>query len=763
MRQPESLLLYSMKKIITTAFILCTLYFHVAAQLTFVRVDTVQVTDQSVPFKNAWAGGLNFPMFFEIDLNGDSIMDLVAYENGGPPGHNRLMPFINNGAPGQPDYHYAPQYISHFPDVNGFMVTYDYNHDGKMDLFTLSIGGSAPNSGIMVYRNDYTPGTGLQFTMVMNPILTKYSLITTNVFASEISVPAFCDVDNDGDMDIISWPDFPNGSVEYQKGLAVDSGWSFDSLRFQNVTQCWGGFALEIGTSNNRVSSFGNVCRMMEPDSTIHWDKGAAVNDDTQSDILVFDNDGDGLKDALIGGFADNNALYIHNGGTVLKDSMNFQDTIFPRYNVPVNLPSFPSFFYLDADNDGAKDLIVTPHSISNFRGILFYKNTGTTSHPVFALQPHTLLQEDMIDVGAGAAPQLFDYDADGLPDLLIGNESYHDTSGVDHKGITLYRNVGTPSKPKFQLITRDYAGIDALNGVDGTICPTFGDLDGDGDLDMIVGNNNGQLLYFENTAGAGNPANFIAPTANYQGIDVGQYSAPQLYDLNHDGLLDLIVGDSFGFIKYYENTGTKNVPVFTLTKDTLGGIIAHDSGLTSGYASPFFYNDNDTDKLILGTEVGKIYIYDNINGNILGNYHLADSLINGEEGQRLIPFIGDINHDGRPDMLIGNYNGGLSLYMNTDTVPLTVGLNNPQATMHPSFDVFPNPASDQLHITFNHLQNMHATFEMINDIGQLIYKTDITEPTMTIPLRGFSNGIYLVRFVSDNTTQSQKIIVRRK
>ena len=361
-----------MKKIYSL-ILFSIIYFNTKAQLSFIRNDSIPVTDQSVALKLPWAGGLNYPMFNEMDLNGDGIMDLVVYEGMNCPGHDHLMPFLNYGTHGQVDYHYAPQYISRFPPLNAWMATYDYNCDGKMDIFSLSIDGAAPYSGITVYRNDFDSISGLKFTLVANPIYANYyGYIKTNIPVSQISVPAFADIDNDGYMDIISFPPAPNGMLEYQRNTAIDSGWPCDSLRFTNVSQCWGGFALD-GQDSNRVSSFGIACRMMQPDTSIHWDNGTThVDDGSVFDILVYDNDGDGLKDCLFGAYGFNNALFVHNGGSLVKDNMDYQVTNFPNYDVPVNLPSFPCFFYIDGNNDGAKDLIVNPHSISNFSGVIW-------------------------------------------------------------------------------------------------------------------------------------------------------------------------------------------------------------------------------------------------------------------------------------------------------------------------------------------------------------------------------------------------------
>ncbi len=74
---------------------------------------------------------------------------------------------------------------------------------------------------------------------------------------------------------------------------------------------------------------------------------------------------------------------------------------------------------------------------------------------------------------------------------------------------------------------------------------PSFGDLDGDGDLDVVVGERDGNLFYFENTGTATAPA-FVQQTgaANpFDGVDVGYLQRAGFGDLDGDGDLDAVVG----------------------------------------------------------------------------------------------------------------------------------------------------------------------------------------------------------------------------
>jgi|CXWL01.1.fsa_nt_gi Ca2+-binding RTX toxin-like protein len=251
---------------------------------------------------------------------------------------------------------------------------------------------------------------------------------------------------------------------------------------------------------------------------------------------------------------------------------------------------------FVDIDGDGDLDAFV-----GNYDGnTLFFRNIGTIHNPSF-VAPSTN-PFGLSDVGLLAHSNFVDIDDDGDLDAFVGNDS----------GNTLFfRNTGTVSNPVFAIPSTNPFG---LSTVGFNANPSFVDVDGDGDQDAFVGNDEGNSLFYRNTGAASNPV-FAAASANPFGLsDVGISASPTLVDIDGDHDLDAFLGNSDGDTLFYRNTGTASNPLFFFSGPNVFGLS------NVGYsASPTFVDiDGDGD---LDAFVGNAY------GNTLFYLNAATSL----------------------------------------------------------------------------------------------------------------------------------------
>lgn len=561
----------------------------------FETYQGVEVIENGDSLINAWSGGMNYTQFNTFDLNNDNEEDLLIFDRTG----DRLMPFLVDVNNGTKRYKFAPQYVDSFPNIRSWMVLVDYDCDGRKDLFC-SVSG-----GIGVYQN--MGGLNFQWALTGRNLPTDYGQGSTqNLYVSSLDIPAIVDVDNDGDIDIFTFGQ--GNSVQHHEGL-TNCG-----LDFKLKYWCWGGFEEDNFTNTVNLDACNGFKKPPIPsggpdeaNKTLH----------SGSTLLLIDLTGNGLYDAIIGDISYPNAVAVYNNGTADSAHMYQQDTLYPLNNVPVNLTYYPGFFYEDLDFDGKKDLIATPSAegSENHKSTWFYKNGNTTSNPSFSFTDSSFIQGQMLEFGEGARPILLDFNYDQLVDLFICNFGYFDKQGGGYNSrVAYYKNTGTPSKPKFELVTRDFANLSTFNiGHDFHI--TFADLDNDFDLDMFVGNLDGNIHYFENTGVIPN-YNFVLTKPLFQGIDVGSYATPFLFDVDNDGNQDLVIGNESGVLHYYKNDGGSTLS-FTLETDDFGGIETSSIFSTSGYSVPFMFRDKGKSVLFVGTYDRGILQYDSID-NVL-------------------------------------------------------------------------------------------------------------------------------------------------
>lgn len=708
-------------------------------------------SDNKKIYRFPWAGGMNSCQFGQIDLNLDGTKDLFVFDRHG----NRIMTFINGGTAGTVDYDFAPEFISLFPELKDWAMLVDYDFDGREDIFTKSPG----LPGIIVYKN--VSVTSLQFELVVYPFLLSYQGSGyVNILVTDVDYPGISDIDGDGDLDILTF--WGLGSfVEMHKNQSIEKYGIPDSLDYIKTTNCWGYFA-ESDESNALYLDTCGSGGFIETQGD-ELERGSRH---TGSTFLLLDTDGDNDKDLLLGDVDYPNLVHLINGGYQNLATITEFDTLFPSDNKPVNLFSMPVAAYLDIDNNGMNDLILSPFDPSldkskNRQSVWLYMNQGQNDFPQFEFEENNFLQNEMIDVGSGAYSVFCDYDGDGLTDLFVANYgdyiySYYGSGSqlysVYWSKISQFRNTGTAENPKFNLISDNFALLDTFH-ITG-IYPTFGDIDGDLDQDMITGLYDGTVWLFNNKSGLVQSLEFEPPVKSYQGIDVGNFSAPQLFDINGDGLLDLIIGEENGNINYYENTGTIINPVFTLVSDSLGNVNVTNYQLSyTGYSTPFFFKDNlNQIRLVVGSEQGKLFYYKNIEGNLSGTFEENDSLFVLIEGQpheiqcgiRTGAALNDLNSDGYFDMIAGNFSGGLNYFSGAASPPV-IGMNDKPEVSH-DVNLFPNPANDRLYLDLTvYYRNIQVRISIFNLMSQLVYKGLFQSGVVIeIPAESFSSGVYL-------------------
>jgi len=731
----------------TTLLTICSL--SSTAQTYWNRQDTVKVFENGSLMTDPWGGGFNAPQFSNIDLDQNGIDDLVVFDRT----DNMVHPFINYGTAGSPEYKLEPFYRGSFPKMRNWMLLKDYNCDGKMDIFTSTSGG------IKIYKNT-TAGAGLNFTEVVGLLYSFQPPNDINLYVSSVDIPAIVDTDNDGDLDILTFG-IIGSYVEFHRNYSVENGFGCDSLVFELRNKCWGYFS--ENSADNSVN-INDPCpfNVSNPEMTVGEERSGGGH--AGSTLLGLDMDGDGDKELVLGDVSYNNMVLVTNGGSPTSSNMVAQDPNFPSNTNSVNMSIFPAGFHVDVDQDGKRDLMVAPNSRSgatNDRSAWYYHNTGTDDSPVFVYQTNDFLQKGMIETGSGAYPVFFDYNQDGLMDLMVSNYGYFQSNGDYQSQIALYENTGTATNPQFTFITADFDNLSSVGLLQG-IYPAFGDLDNDGDKDLMASDQSGALFYFENVAASGAPADFTLSQANYKDfnndvIDVGILGTPQLFDIDGDNDLDLFMGEANGNINYYENIGSASVPSFRLINDSISDISVAEYFENIGYSVPHLYDEGGVTKMVVGSKSGYLHVYDNIDGNINGTYTLVDSMYqNIREGVQSSPAVADLNNDGLLDLVVGQFKGGLSIYMGSTTTS-TAELEAPDW----NFVLYPNPTDDAINLRMSGQVPSVDQISIVDALGRTWLQEKPKQSQLyTISVAELPAGIYFCTLVVGNRIQAHRFVV---
>jgi hypothetical protein len=251
-------------------------------------------------------------------------------------------------------------------------------------------------------------------------------------------------------------------------------------------------------------------------------------------------------------------------------------------------------------------------------------------------------------------------------------------------------------------------------------------------------------------------------------GID-GNFSAPFIYDVNGDLVPDLLVGEEDGVINYYENQGTASAMLFGAlpTNSYFGEIDVRKFPDFDGYAAQIISPLDTSEKLYLvaGCYEGSIRVYEFDTTSIYGGeFRRVFNHYSGiDEGERSAPTIADITGDGKFELVTGNYRGGLAYFSQSDSVAFPDAVISRHKSDH-GINVYPNPAHQQVSITLNGFKRSQPVIITLTDIlGRDLAQLTTTVEQNIMSLPQVSPGMYFMIAWQGSAVAVKKMLISRK
>jgi len=492
-------------------------------------------TNNQNPFAAIDVGSYSKPSLVDIDKDGD--LDAFIGNSSGT-----IAYFRNSGSKRRPVFVEATVNPLSNLDVgsNSEPNFVDIDGDGDLDAFIGNGDGTINylKNGGTNKRPNFQQQTGRQ-----NPL--------NDIDVSRDSTLAFVDIDGDRDFDALIGSN--SGTVQLYQNLGSRTvpkfapmlgsanplfavGFDFDSSPELVDIDKDGDLDAFIGNNSGTIDFLKNVGNQKQPYFNTNPFYGQDLG--VGSVTAIADIDGDGDLDVLAGN-TEGKVLLFENVGS--KKRPSFSQANIARNPLPLDVDGEAVPALLDIDGD--KDLDAF---IGNRDGIFnFFENTSNKKKVRFAQSPDNPLED--LDVGTGSAPVFIDIDGDGDFDGFSGNSDGN---------VIFFKNTGSAKRPEFVEIGGSRNPFNGVN-VGSWSKIAFVDADGDRDLDAFIGSTNGTIRFFERT-GTKNQPNFTERTGAknpFDTFDIGNYSVPAFGDLDGDGDADALVGAGDGTIYFYENT----------------------------------------------------------------------------------------------------------------------------------------------------------------------------------------------------------------
>ncbi|MFC5271160.1 T9SS type A sorting domain-containing protein [Adhaeribacter terreus] len=673
----------------------------------FEQKNDVKIVIGTDTLKHGWVGGLNSPVFSRIDLNQDGVEDLYIFDRE----NTRSNTFLADNSTGTWQWKPAPQYEAFFPaKLDHWVLLRDYDGDGKKDIF------SVEPLGLVVYQNITPAGGPVTFgpkRFLKQDTYGKNDAMLTGTY----TLPAIADIDGDGDLDILSFDENDGTFVYHFKNKSQELFNNNDSLRFTKDAMSWAGIrrCTNAGLCNSFTFNNASNCKtngtnhgggasILALDLDNDSDKDILVGTDMCSDLVQMTNIGTSALASMNN--ASLNSVYPPNTTQAVVHNYPasyFEDVDFDGVKDLLVAPFI--------DNNKVEKVGMSKTS-------WFYKNMAVAgAAPVFVYQKDNFLQDKMIDVGEWSRPVFADIDADGDQDLLIGN--YADTRQNQFLStVSLFTNVGTATNPIFKLTDPDYLQFSQADIKD--IKLQFGDVDGNGSKDLIIKylHSSGAASYVDfipNQAQPNLPYQFSRANQVRMALDTEGYDSPLFYDMDGDGDLDLLLGTytqppslpNPGVIRYYKRVGADatSYQSWKIEDADFGGI-PWDFPYRDIQPTIIDMNNDGKVDMVTVANSGRIEVYSDVMSNLTGNFTAyTDVLLNtinnvyepSKFGQSLYSAFADLDGDSKPEAVIGTSGGGVVFLKNNSTVQLGVKEN---FAADLKLNVYPNPAKEIVNIT---------------------------------------------------------------
>ena len=544
-------------------------------------------------------GSYSKPIF--PDVNGDGLPDMFIGNSAGI-----LYQYTNEGTTEWPEYSYLGTLFADGADAQFDVGSYstpsydDLNGDGLIDFL---VGDSSGRLTPLINIGTETePLWQRQAALVLQ---------TGETFdVGSHAAPHFFDIDNDGDHDLLvgesggrvlvllrsgtsEQPQWTNTGTFLQDdaGIIIDVGSYGVPTTHDNDKD--GNPNLFVGSSGGRIYGYTNTGTLTAPIwsglGELRDVNGNIIDIGSYSAPVFVDINFDGISDLFVG----------ESSGRLFRFEERDDQYEYIRLFDTIDSGDHAKPTFVNYDGDGDFDIIMGASS-----GYLYYvENYGDATNSKFR-QVGVVRDADgnIIDVGTYSAPTAYDWDADGDADLLVGASN----------GLTyLLKNIGTPTDPIFEPPQVQYHTVGPYAGrvidAGSYATPVVYDYDFDGVQDLIVGNSSGYMYVLPNLGTNAAPAwegtGQVLQNENAVAIDVGSYAAPFILDIDGDGAKELLIGNSNGFVYFYDNNSESNLK-FTF-KDA--DYLTYDFGSYAAPTAADMDGDGDLD-FVTGNSSGLLY-----------------------------------------------------------------------------------------------------------------------------------------------------------